>query len=264
MRSMLMQAQFGDNQATGAVDATIPPSGVLVETLRLEATVAGTASLTGTVRRDGSEGPIAEAHVRLFGAVTEVLTSADGSFRLTDVPLGSQSIEVTALGFYPRRYEVDVRAANPDRATIRMVEVERTLDSIRVIAKRAATPLWDREFDDRRAHGQGQYITEEMIAKTDPHQITDLFRQLRGFMVRDETVISTRGLTQIPGVKNGPNSKTSGVCGPPIYLNGTLFAERIDDISPSAIHGIEVYATAASAPVQYPVGACGIILVWTK
>ncbi len=198
MRSMLMQAQFGDREATGAIDATIPSSGVLVETLRLDATIVGTASLSGTVQRDGSEGPIGAAHVRLFGASSEVLSAPDGSFHLNDVPLGTQSIEVTALGFYPRRYEVDVHAANTEHATIHMIEVARTLDSIRIIAKRQATPLWSREFDDRSAHGQGQYINEDMIAKADPFKITDLFRQLRGFTVRNGSIVSTRGVTHIP------------------------------------------------------------------
>jgi hypothetical protein len=254
MRSMLMQAQFGDHEATGAVDATIPASGVLVETLRLDASATGTASLTGTVLRDGSQGPIGAAHVRLYGAATEVLTAPDGSFRLSDVPLGTQSIEVTALGFYPRRYMVDVHASNPERAIIPMIEIAKTLDSIRIIAKRAATPLWAREFDDRRAHGQGQYITEDMIAAADPFRITDLFRQARGFGVQDGHVYSLRGITSLAG----------GGCSPAMFLNGSPFLESIDNISPAAIHGIEIYASGAGAPVQYQASSCGLILVWTK
>lgn len=265
MRSMLMQAQFGDRDATGAVDATIPASGVLVETLRLDAGTAGaTTSLAGTVLRDGSAGPIGGAHVRLYGAANEALSEADGSFHLRNVPLGTQSIEVTAIGFYPRRYAIDVRSTGMQSATIGMVEVATALDSIRIIAKRQATPLWDREFDDRRAHGQGQYITEEMIEKADPFQITDLFRQLNGFRVADAGVItSTRGPTSI---MSDPRNTTGGggPCSPPIYLNGMVFGLPIDDISPAAIHGIEVYASNLTAPAKYPPSLCGMILVWTK
>ncbi len=264
MRPMLMQAQFGDHEATGAIDATIPASSVLVETLRLDASVTGTASLAGKVQRDGALGPIAGAHVRLYGAATEAVSAADGSFRLSDVPLGTQSIEVTALGFYPRRYMIDVHSNAMDSTTIGMIEVAKTLDSIRIIAKRQATPLWDREFDDRRAHGQGQYITEEMIEKADPFKITDLFRQLHGFQVSQYgSLTSTRGLTSL---MSDPRNATGGggPCSPPIYLNGMPFGAQIDLIAPSAIHGIEVYASNATAPAQYHAGVCGIILVWTK
>jgi hypothetical protein len=254
MRSMLMQAQFGENEATGAIDATIPASGVLVETLRLDAKSSATTTLAGSVLREGSPGPISGAHVRLYGAADEAITSADGSFHLKNVPLGTQSIEVTALGFYPRRYPVDVRSTGTEVETIRMLEVAATLDSIRIIAKRAATPLWDREFDNRRTHGQGQYITEEMIAKADPFQITDLFRQARGFGVQSGSVYSTRGMTSLGG----------GSCGPAIYLNGNPFPMPLDDISPSAIHGIELYASDEGAPIQYKASSCGLILVWTK
>jgi hypothetical protein len=264
LRPMLMQAQFGDHDATGAIDATIPASGVLVETLRLDASVTGTASLAGNVQRDGALGPIAGAHVRLYGSQTEVLSAADGSFHLNDVPSGTQSVEVTALGFYPRRYMVDVLSTGMASATIGMIEVAKTLDSIRIIAKRQATPLWDREFDDRRAHGQGQYFTEDMIAKADPFQITDLLRQVNGFAVSTTgTITSTRGLTT---VMSDPKNKTGGggPCSPPIYLNGMPFAAEIDMISPAVIHGIEVYASSAAAPAKYHAELCGIILVWTK
>jgi hypothetical protein len=264
LRPMLMQAQFGDHEATGAIDAMIPASSVLVETLRLDASVVRTAMLAGTVQRDGALGPIAGAHVRLYGAATEVLSAADGSFHLSDVPLGTQSIEVTALGFYPRRYMVDVHSKSTESATIGLIEVAKTLDSIRIIAKRQATPLWDREFDDRRAHGQGQYITEEMIVKADPFKITDLLRQANGFRVSETGVVtSTRGAVTIA---SDPTNATGGggPCSPPIYLNGMPFQLPLDNISPAAIHGIEVYASSAAAPVQYHGGACGIILVWTK
>lgn len=255
-RTLLMQAQFGDKEATGAVEVEVPTSGVLVETLRLNASDVGSTTVSGRVQREGSQGPVAGAHIHLYGAASETVTAADGSFHLGGVPFGTQSIEVTALGFYPRRYAIDVHSSGTETATIRMLEVARVLDSIRVIAKRTAQLPGEREFDDRSAHGQGQYITEAMIEKAQPFYTTDLLRQVRGFYVMGEGVYSTRGITTLSGNR---------VCSPAIYLDGgPVSSEVIDDLSPNAVHGIEVYTSDAIAPAMYKGGACGMILVWTK
>jgi hypothetical protein len=254
LRTMLMQAQFGDHEATGAVEVQVPVSGVLVETLRLDASAVGSTVIAGTVQRESSERPIAGAHVHLYGAADEVLTAADGSFHLTNVPFGTQSIEVTALGFYPRRFALDVHSTGTGNATIHMLAVATVLDSIRIIAKRSTAPLGSREFDDRSAHGHGQYITEAMIANADPYETSDLLRQVNGLYVLNGTVYSSRGITSLRGNR---------MCSPTVYINGGPGGTP-DDISPTAIHGIEVYASSATAPAMYKGGACGVILIWTK
>jgi hypothetical protein len=33
---------------------------------------------------------------------------------------------------------------------------------------------------------------------------------------------------------------------------------------PTAIHGIEIYASSINVPVKYKSSSCGAILIWTK
>jgi hypothetical protein len=254
---LLMQAQIGSHEATGAVEVEVPPSGVLVQTLRLDASPSGSTSLTGEVRKSGSGRPIPGAHVHLYGATGQVLSAPDGSFRLNDVPYGTQSVEVTALGYYPRRYAIDVHPGDEPKVTIPMLEMAVVLDSVRIIAKRQGAATLHREFDDRSAHGSGQYITEEMIAKAAPLQTAELMQQVRGFYVMQDTVYSSRGVTEI-------GNNMNHVCQPALYIDGNPSAGSMNDIVPSVIHGIEIYPSAINVPPKYRASSCGAILIWTK
>jgi hypothetical protein len=254
---ILMQAQFGEHGATGAVEVQIPASGVLLERLRLDSTGTGAALVTGRVRQDGSERAISGAHVHLYGASGEIITTSDGSFRLTDVPLGTQSIEVTAVGYYARRYAVEVRAGDIAPVTIDLSEIGSVLDSVKILAQRADGGGRHSEFDTRRAHGSGQYITEAMIAKANPHETTDLLQQVNGFYVVSDTVYSSRGLTRL-------QQNADRVCRPTLYLDGRPVSRTMNDISPNDIHGIEIYTSTAIMPPQYPAAPCGAIFIWTK
>lgn len=254
-RTLLMQAQIGAHEATGAVEVEVPTSGVLVETLRIDASPSGSTSMVGVIQRSGSARTIAGAHVHLYGATGEVMSAPDGSFRLTAVPYGTQSVEVTALGYYPRRYAIDVRPGDVPNVRIPMLEMAPVLDSVRVIAKRQTSATLHKEFDERSAHGSGQYITEDMIAKAEVLQTAELMQQVRGFYVMSDTVYSSRGVTALTGNR---------VCQPALYINGNPSAGTMNDIVPGAIHGIEIYASSVNVPPQYKAGSCGAILIWTK
>jgi hypothetical protein len=261
LRPILMQAQVHGMAGTGAEELQLPANGLLVKTLRVEDRPSGYAELHGVVVRTESERPLAGAHVHLWGAADSVTTADDGSFHLRDVPLGTQTVEVTALGFYPRRYTLDVQTGDEAKIAITMTEIATTLDSVRIIARRTNTPPWHAEFDDRSAHGMGQYITEEMIAKQGTRLTSELFQQVRGFNLFNGRLYSSRGPTSLLSLPT-PNQPRQTICSPTVYVDGT--PGGVDDISPLAIHGIEIYASSAEVPAKYHAGPCGAILVWTK
>lgn len=94
-----------------------------------------------------------------------------------------------------------------------------------------------------------------MIAKAQVVQTAELFQQVRGFYVMSDTVYSSRGLTELSGNR---------VCQPTVYINGMQSAGTMNDIVPTDIHGIEIYASSINVPPQYKASACGAILIWTK
>ncbi len=257
--TLLMQAQIGERASTGAVEVQIPPGGVLVESLRIAATKTATASIFGVVIRDGSsQRPVAGAHVHVFGANEEVLTGDDGGFHLNAVEVGTQSIEVTAVGFRPRRYAIEVHDGSPIKVNLVLPEVAQMLDTVRSTTHRGGAASLRDEFDVRAFRGTGQYITEDMIAKTHPWQTTDLLRYVSGFEFKSDTVFSKRGEIEVMG---------TGICRPLLLIDGSP-ADSMNEVLPIAIHGIEVYASSINVPIQYSATAtatgCGAILIWTK
>jgi hypothetical protein len=133
-------------------------------------------------------------------------------------------------------------------------------------------------FDRRRlrAHG-GQFLTAEDIMRRRPITTTDALRAVRGL-----TVLPACGgaCTRIRvGRSIGARGVEADVCQPVMFMDGARVSEpRESDftrvqahpfdvlVSPAEIHGIEVYAGVATAPVEFASkGAeCGVILVWTK
>jgi hypothetical protein len=94
-----------------------------------------------------------------------------------------------------------------------------------------------------------------MIAKANVLETAELMQQVRGFYVMSDTVYSSRGVTELTG---------NHVCQPTLFVDGNQSYGTMNDIVPSAIHGIEVYASTINVPPQYKSGACGAILIWTK
>src|SRR5438876_9844175 len=69
----------------------------------------GTGVLTGTVR-DSANAAISAARVDVPGTAVGAVTSADGSFRLVNIPAGPRTVVVHRLGFAPDSARVDILA----------------------------------------------------------------------------------------------------------------------------------------------------------
>jgi hypothetical protein len=257
LRTLSLQAQSGDHKATGIIETIVPSSGVLVETIRFDPNAKGTVAVNGAVRDEASQQMIGGAHVHLVGGSGETVTERDGSFHLVGVPLGTQSIEVTALGYAPRRYPIELKSGQVDNVVIGMAESGTVLDSVKVRGSKRSAYDRNHEFDERSAHGTGQYITEAMIEKASPLETAELLQQVRGYFVMMDTVYSSRGVSAIA-------ASTDHMCKPVLYVDAVRSDRMMNDIAPSDIHGIEIYASGSVIPLQYKSGLCGIILIWTK
>ncbi len=69
----------------------------------------GTGVLTGTVR-DSANAAISAARVDVPGTAVGAVTSADGSFRLVNIPAGLRTVVVHRLGFAPDSARVEISA----------------------------------------------------------------------------------------------------------------------------------------------------------
>lgn len=222
---------------------------------------AGTGRLDGTVTVATSGEPLPGAIVQLMDGPG---TRADeqGRWTLTSVPLGTRTLEVRAVGYYPDRRAVNVIAgAAPVRVALSTLRA--MLDTVRVEAS-AWTDRFQSGFEERRRTGAGRYLGPEDVARRAPINASDVFRTVAGVKTqgdgRADMAITLRG--------------AFGECSPALFINGRhvppmspqrLSSADIDGwVRPAEIAGIEVYPDVAPPQFQQIMSGCGSIVIWTR
>lgn len=210
-----------------------------------------------TQRADGA--PVPDARVTVWGTGAEQRTSTAGRATLSQLPTGSYTVEVRALGFAPMRQTVDLFPG--DSGTLRLtLDKLQLLDPVRVAESRLTpTERRLRQFEDnRRMLASGRFITPEMIERSQPMRIADLFRTIPGTRI-------------VPGmfgdivVMRSPTMR--GWCTPELWVDGVrLMNDMALDVLVSVqdLLAMEVYNGGALAPAQYSgLSGCGAILLYT-
>ena len=248
----------------------------------------GASAILGVIR--GANGKVLDqAQVAVFGFPISARTRDDGSYALTRLPAGTQTVDVRALGFAPKRVSVDLRTGER-----RVLDV--TLDGanaqelapVSVVARNLK--LDKTGFEDRRKAGIGQFITDEEIKRRGVFETTQALWNVRGARVvwngHDNVVMFTRPIgtgraslqggtlvDQGKGVMQGGGY--NGLCKPAFWVDGFAMPMPLEDdpfddtnayVRPRDIRGIEVYLDPSSTPPMYrrPDVQCGVVLIWTK
>jgi hypothetical protein len=213
--------------------------------------LSGTAGLAGTVRAAGGQ-PLSGAQVRVVDATGTAMTDSLGSFGLTNLPAGTQILEVRRIGYVLGQIPVELRGG---RTVSQSVTLSRfvSLDSIKVVARRSQY----REYEARaRRSGFGRFLSQEDLEKRHLNEMSDVVRTMSGFRVEGAgfaaKVVSSRG----------PSSFRQASCETNIVIDG-LQHQDINLVDPQDVGALEAYSSSVSAPMQYQSG-CGVIVIWTK
>jgi len=207
------------------------------------------------------------------GPSRRVITGPTGRALLPDVAPGVITIRARRIGFKPGELSATVEAGR-NTVPIMLSEVATpTLDTVRVVGGRRVTTRLD-EFDTRHRSGVATAsITREDIIKRNPVDAWQMLTNVPSIRIvgRDNgvTAQSTRSGHLLPDLTMEPCFLIVMV--DRLILNGTPGQKAFDLRllpKPDEIHGIEVFAGAASIPAQYGgVGDgkwCGMIAIWTR
>jgi hypothetical protein len=262
-------AQAGEEES-GVVEVRVPAGGLLMRDFlvsRADSTVPayddssatkgvlplpmlrrGNASISGVVHNEKGQ-PIDNAQVVVPGTGLDARTQEKGTFALGGLPSGTQTVEVRAIGYEPKRVAVDLSRERLTTVDVVLDRPAQTLDAVKIYGKGNTAMA---EFQRRLRAGFGHILTPADIAKRNAFQATDLFRTIPGVRVAP-----TRGFGNTVLVRG---------CRPTVYLNGM----RMDDeaasdidmlVSPSELTAVEVY-TAASRPAEFFGNSCGSVVLW--
>lgn len=266
--------------SSGYVEVELPPSSLrhvgfhvggaaLVPVPAQDSTAGGTSAppmawrgggrLSGTVR-DPRGQPIAGAHALVWGSSLTATTSDRGTFSLENLPGGTQTLEVSVIGFVPARTIVHLAESRPATVDVSLVKAPTMLEAM-TIRDQATYSRQLVEFERRRRAGVGTFLTSAAMENQRHQRLSDVLRRVPGVILED-----FKGRTQVL-------MRGSGTLADPMFCTPTLYIDRARDISGDFdllrvddIAAIEVYPRPAERPFEFvdQRNACGAIVVWTR
>jgi Carboxypeptidase regulatory-like domain/TonB-dependent Receptor Plug Domain len=229
------------------------------DSLVMDATAAGSATITGTVR--GGDGrPLINAVLDVLGTHLSARTDANGAFRLAKIPAGTRAIEVRSIGFEPVLFSTDL-ATNASRdTTISITAQVQQLAKVDVKGNKALPSWMERSgFDARKTQGLGAFMTQADIGKHGYSDVVSVLQGMRGIRIEFGG--------QFPSVQLVGGAAR---CNPNLFLDGVRFTGSFRELSgiatPEAVKGIEVYSNTGTIPPQFYIAStqCGSIVVWMR
>ncbi|HMB93689.1 MAG TPA: carboxypeptidase regulatory-like domain-containing protein, partial [Rhodothermales bacterium] len=114
----------------------------------LSAWAQDTGRITGSVRIDRSDAPVAGVNVVVVGTLYGAVTDEGGQFVVDAVPSGSYVVAINALGYRPAQRSVNVEAGSEVMVDFRLQPPEAQLDE--ATAEGGRRDLWPRAIVETR------------------------------------------------------------------------------------------------------------------
>lgn len=215
-------------------------------------------AITGTVTDADSGEPVSGAQVFVRGTNLGTLTNQDGTYRLTGVPTGEQTVRVRLIGYQRASRTVQVAAGQAATADFQLTQTALELQEVVVTGVAAETPQVKLPF-----------TVESMDAEDLPVPSSDISGILQGklpgvsitsasgapggesdILLRGQTSINASGRSQSPLIViDGVIQSTSG---------------SLADLNSLDIENIEVVKGAAAASMYGSRAQNGVIQITTK
>lgn len=245
----------------------------------LASAVEAQSVFLGSVVTDGDpSGPLPGAEVIIpalnFGARTDSL----GRFFFKDIPKGAFRVVIRRVGYNAMAISARFSGTDTLAADFALIPSTVLLDTVNVVGAARVHGKF-LEFEARRTHGGGGFITREELEKSKDRQLGEIVAKLSGLRVNrfgaESAVASSRWTGRARGGDTMDRRKGAPRgCYSQIYIdNLRVFSSdvgeslfNINSIPPSTIQGIEYYASREETPIQYASNRaeCGTMLIWTR
>ena len=234
----------------------------------------------GTVVADGDPSPpLSGAEVTIPALNLGVRTDSLGRFFFDGIPQGLFRVVIRRVGY--NAIAINARFSGTDTLAtdFALLPSGVALDTVNVVgmAKQHGKFL---EFEERRTHGGGAFLTRSDLEKEKDRQLGEIVARLPGVRVSrygaESAVASSRWVAG-PGRGGDAMDRRKGAqrgCYSQVYVdNVRVFSSgvgealfNINSIPPSTIQGIEFYASREQTPIQYASNRaeCGTMLIWTR
>ncbi|MBC8086199.1 MAG: SusC/RagA family TonB-linked outer membrane protein [Phycisphaerae bacterium] len=241
------------------------------------AAIAQGGTVAGRVTDAASRNTVAGASVLIEGSSLGASTGADGRYRITNVPAGTQTLVVRRIGFAGLRQTVTVTADGEVTSDFALKASAIALDQIVVTGTAGAV--------EKRSIGNSVTTinaAEELRKSGSPNVTSLISARAPGVTIRARSgrlgaspAIEIRGrnslslenapLVYIDGIRvnNATSSGPLAVAGR-LGGQGATVAGRLNDIDPNDIESFEIIKGPAAATIYGTEAANGVIQIITK
>lgn len=247
---------------------------IAVALLLLPAPAAGQV-ITGTVRADSSQRPIANVDVIIEGKNRQTTTDDQGRFVLPS-PSGNQVVLFRLIGYQPIRMRAVVGKRDTVQLDATLVKITaQELPDVEVKERPAPVPgSVLAAFEERRRVGFGKFLDSTEMRKAENRRMPDV---LRGLGVRMISFQSGGGPPEQRAVSSGISLNEGEPCWVAVFLDGIAIYKAGSrsmrppdfsrDFSAPTIMAIEYYRSSATVPIEFGTGRdtdCGVLVLWTR
>ena len=218
------------------------------------------ADLVGVVASRTTGEPIADALISVPELDLSFASGTGGRFELRRLPPGTYRLRVQYLGYSTNEQAIEVAPGRVTRVVFLLERDVLELADLEVEVRQTDRSRARAAFRERMREGRfGTFITREDIEEKEPHNTSDMLRNLPGVKVTPvqwgQATVFLRG-------------STGDVCEPTVFLNGVPAPGfQLDNLPPVAVEGIEIYRRPSDMPTQFKgVGSpgCGALVIWSQ
>ena len=220
--------------------------------------------LHGLVHDKTSHDAVVGAQIILDADGRFVTSDSTGAYDFENIPVGVVELTVHAQRFAVGHYAlrlVGTGSWNQDIELDSTAAAGRPITRLTPVTVTAEAPVFNYrlvDFERRRAHGLGQYLTDEEIQRSGASNIQDAVRAMRG-------VDLDCGGTMYAGCRIRMTRAPRG-CTPEYVVDG-----QVDDtFGPSTpirdVIAMEVYTGPSDVPGEFAGrnSGCGVVVLWTR
>lgn len=242
--------------------------------------IAAQSVFLGTVMADGEPAPpLPGAEITIPNLNLGARTDSLGHFQFNGIPKGVYRVNIRRVGYSAIAINAQFSGKDTLDADIALTVLAVTLDTVSVKGDENQHMKF-LEFESRRAHGQGSYLTRADISREQARQLGEIVAKIPGIKLNryggESAVASarytstvTRGGDAMDRRKGAPRACYAQVYVDDVRVFGSDPGEalfNINTIQPSSIQAIEYYRSRTETPIKYASyrAECGTLLIWTR
>ena len=213
------------------------------------------AQLIGKIYDARTGAALTTAAVQVDGVKADVNLSSQARFVLSQIEPGKRRIDIRAVGYKPFTTFLEFAAGKTLEKTFELDFTGDQMPDLEVEARSSKTLPRFVEFERRRDHRVGHFITRDEISARGYMNMGDALRTVKGVKVYCDVLDCLVKMARAaPG------------CLPVYYVDGQLARSFATTTPINDVQGIEIYRGNGEVPAEFTgSGAgCGVVVIWTR